>query len=245
MRFRFLSASCWIPNIQPQWRLLLIGLLFSNRCKKSSQTRLLMRLLGSILAKILLISKPSTSISRLDSVGNQPCSDSENKLSIIPTRILHFLRFYVVFFYVLGPLSRLSNSTFVSSFWKPSSPLKRTRAINITSSLHTYFNVSKISVYYFPTLMKMISCRINVQNIYHPCVWPAIGVLLQLQHNCLYNWPIVPAPDDDGRWWMMMSVEQSVECLAGETEVLGEKLPRCRFVHHKSHMTWAGLETGG
>jgi hypothetical protein len=24
-----------------------------------------------------------------------------------------------------------------------------------------------------------------------------------------------------------------VECLAGETEVLGKKLPQCRFVHHK------------
>jgi hypothetical protein len=35
---------------------------------------------------------------------------------------------------------------------------------------------------------------------------------------------------------MTMSVEQSVECLAGETEVLGEILPWCHFAHHKSHM---------
>jgi hypothetical protein len=125
------------------------------------------------------------------------------------------------FFYVLGPLSRLSNSAFVSSFRKPSLPLKRTRAINITSSLHTYFNVSEISVSYFPALMKRNSCRVNVQNIYHLCVWPAIGILLQLQHN----WPIVPAPDDDGWWWMTMSVDQSVECLAGETKYWEKSCP--------------------
>jgi hypothetical protein len=28
-------------------------------------------------------------------------------------------------------------------------------------------------------------------------------------------------------------MEKSVEWLAGETEVLGENLPQCRFVHHK------------
>jgi hypothetical protein len=45
-------------------------------------------------------------------------------------------------------------------------------------------------------------------------------------------------------YWMMMSVEQSVECLAGETKLPRENLPQCHFVHHKSHMTWHGLETG-
>jgi hypothetical protein len=29
-----------------------------------------------------------------------------------------------------------------------------------------------------------------------------------------------------------MVMEKMVESLAGETEVLGENLPQCRFVHH-------------
>jgi hypothetical protein len=41
-----------------------------------------------------------------------------------------------------------------------------------------------------------------------------------------------------------MSVEQSVEWeSAGEAEVLGENLPQCYFVHHKSYI-WSGLEPG-
>jgi hypothetical protein len=40
-----------------------------------------------------------------------------------------------------------------------------------------------------------------------------------------------------------MMMEKLVESLAGETEVLGENLPQCRFVHHKSHML-TGREPG-
>jgi hypothetical protein len=44
---------------------------------------------------------------------------------------------------------------------------------------------------------------------------------------------------------MTVIVEQFVEWkLAGETEVLGEKLPQRHFVHYKSHMTRPGLESG-
>jgi hypothetical protein len=39
---------------------------------------------------------------------------------------------------------------------------------------------------------------------------------------------------------MMMDdddVQQSEECLAGDTEVLREILPQCLFGYHKSHVT--------
>jgi hypothetical protein len=51
-------------------------------------------------------------------------------------------------------------------------------------------------------------------------------------------WPIVSALDD-GWWWCG---EQSVVWLMGETEVLGENLPQCHYVHYKSHVTWPRLE---
>jgi hypothetical protein len=35
----------------------------------------------------------------------------------------------------------------------------------------------------------------------------------------------------------MINVEQFVDCLAGETKVLGENLLKCHFVHLKFHMT--------
>jgi hypothetical protein len=42
---------------------------------------------------------------------------------------------------------------------------------------------------------------------------------------------------------VIMMMEKSVEWLAGETEVLGENLPQCRFVHDKPHML-PGREPG-
>jgi hypothetical protein len=42
---------------------------------------------------------------------------------------------------------------------------------------------------------------------------------------------------------MMINVEQSVEWgLVTETEVLGEILPQCHFLHHKSHIALPVLE---
>jgi hypothetical protein len=42
---------------------------------------------------------------------------------------------------------------------------------------------------------------------------------------------------------VIMMMEKLVEWLPGETEVLGENLPQCRFVHHKLHML-SGREPG-
>jgi hypothetical protein len=54
--------------------------------------------------------------------------------------------------------------------------------------------------------------------------------------------PIVPTVDDVMMKMMMM--EHSAECLARETEVLRENLPRGCFVHQKSQMTWPGSNPG-
>jgi hypothetical protein len=42
---------------------------------------------------------------------------------------------------------------------------------------------------------------------------------------------------------VIMVMEKLVEWLAGVTEVLGENLPQCHFVHHKPHML-PGREPG-
>jgi hypothetical protein len=43
---------------------------------------------------------------------------------------------------------------------------------------------------------------------------------------------------------VIVRMEYLVEWMAGETEVLGENLPRRYLVHHKSHLTRPGIEPG-
>jgi hypothetical protein len=43
---------------------------------------------------------------------------------------------------------------------------------------------------------------------------------------------------------VIVRMENLVEWMAGETEVLGENLPRRHFVHHKSYVTRPWIEPG-
>jgi hypothetical protein len=43
---------------------------------------------------------------------------------------------------------------------------------------------------------------------------------------------------------VIVRMENLGEWMAGETEVLGENLPRRHFVHHKSHLTRPGMNPG-
>jgi hypothetical protein len=62
-------------------------------------------------------------------------------------------------------------------------------------------------------------------NLVHLALRPPIGLLCQL--------------------WVIMMLEKMVEWkLAGETEVLGENLSQCLFVHHKPHMLWPNANPG-
>jgi hypothetical protein len=53
-------------------------------------------------------------------------------------------------------------------------------------------------------------------NWVHSALWPRVGLFCQPRVN--------------------MMMEKLVEWLAGETEILGENLPQCRFAYHKPHI---------
>jgi hypothetical protein len=86
---------------------------------------------------------------------------------------------------------------------------------------------------YFPTSVhgpkNMSRLRDHISSTV--CLTGSISSVLLVPWGGVRLWPLF---DLLYQPWMMLSVEQSVEELAGETEVLGESLPQCQFVHHKS-----------
>jgi hypothetical protein len=61
------------------------------------------------------------------------------------------------------------------------------------------------------------------------------------------NWVHSPRRPPTGLLYLplvILRMENLVEWMTGETEVLGENLPRRHFVHHKSHLTRLGIEPG-
>jgi hypothetical protein len=85
-------------------------------------------------------------------------------------------------FDIVGRPGRLSKST---SSLPPVNRLHRlkTRALDTTSSRHSYFNISKFSAVPSSQVWTRISCWLFVRNTYQPFLWRAIEILLQLKHD--------------------------------------------------------------
>jgi hypothetical protein len=81
-------------------------------------------------------------------------------------------------------------------------------------------------------LLELLRCVESVFFFFMGDVWGRVHLVLG--SIC----PIAPAPD--GRWWWLGVV--ILMRISRGNWVCGENLHQFHLVHHKSHMTWPGLE---
>jgi hypothetical protein len=81
-----------------------------------------------------------------------------------------------------------------------------------------------------PVSSILVHCSLHFTQILIFIYWGGVR-RVQLERRPLLAYCTSPV------WWMMTSVEPSVERLARDVEVLGGNLPQCHYAHHKSHMT--------
>jgi hypothetical protein len=103
-----------------------------------------------------------------------------------------------------------------------------------SKSLKSCFHIYPVICMYIMYIMKSTYTSKMLRNFvfnYIKLNWYSGGVESNWIHSAL--WPLIGLLCQP---WVIMMMEKLMEWLAEETEVLGENLPQCHFVHHKQHM---------